>query len=358
MKKSVKCEWSMVDSQCLSRSRRESVSTLSLLDGNNKWSLIRFLKPVVCFLFFFISTAGFSQSVSAALDRDKILLGEQVTLQFSLNGLNPLTTYISNWPYVDDTINHIEVIKRDSIDTVNVNGLNSYEQNFILTGFDSGRWQLGPFNFVLQDKTTGKPINLTTQPLFLTVLPVDVSSLKDYHPIKDVIEVTSSFNWFPIIIAAVVLIAGIILYIVIKNRKKKVVAAPKIILKGTPFERAIEKLRELQNQPLASAAEIKKFHSDIDIICRQYFEEMLHVKAMQATISELFSRMNVYMQDASLRSKMRQLFELHAAVKFAKYMPPAEQSRSALKEVIACLQSIDGTVQQAKDNANRLVSKY
>ena len=311
-----------------------------------------------CIWFLLKSAASFSQSASASLDRDKILLGEQVTLQFNLNSINPLTTYITTWPGMGDTINHIEIIKKNAIDTVNVNGLNSYIQKFTLTGFDSGRWQLGPFHFVLHDKSSGKPINLTTRPLYLTVLPVDVSYLKDYHPIKDVIEVTSSFNWIPVIIAASVLIAGVIIYVLIKKRKKKIVTEPKMVLKGTPLERAIEKLRALQNHPPGSTSEIKKFHSDIDLICRQYFEEMLHIKAMQATTSELFARMNVYMQDANLRSKMRQLFDLHASVKFAKYMPPAEQSRSALNEVIVCLQAIDASGQQAKDNANRLVSKY
>jgi hypothetical protein len=339
----VNCELSMVNSR---RSLNDEVFFSS------------FVRSFLSCLFFSIAACSFSQSVSATLDRDKILLGEQVSLRFNLNSLNPLTTNIETWPTLADTVNHIEIVKRNAVDTVNVNGLDSYEQNFVLTGFDSGRWELGPFRFVLHDRTTGKKINLTTQPLYLTVLPVDVSSLKDYHPIKDVIDVTSSFNWLPVIIAAAVVIAGIILYIVIKKRKKKIVAEPKIVLKGTPFERAVEKLRALQSHALTTTAEIKKFHSDIDFICRQYFEEMLHVKAMQATTSELFSRMNVYMQDSGLRSKMRQLADLHASVKFAKYMPPAEQSRSALKEVITCLQAIDLSAQQAKENANRMVSKY
>jgi hypothetical protein len=182
-----------------------------------------------------IPTLSFSQSASAALDRDKILLGEQVTLQFNLNNLNPLTTYVSIWPAPGDTMNHVEIVKRNDIDTVNVNGLNSYEQKFILTGFDSGRWQLGPFNFVLQDKTTGKQINLSTQPLYLTVLPVDVSSLNDYHPIKDVIEVTTTFNWLPVIIVATLLIAGVVIFIMLKKRKKRPAPEPKIVLKGTPL---------------------------------------------------------------------------------------------------------------------------
>ena len=145
----VNCELSMVN--------RERSINIGLL-------IRKYLHAFFCCLFCSISAISFSQSASAALDRDKILLGEQVTLQFNLNNLNPLTTYVSTWPAPGDTMNHLEIVKRNDIDTVNVNGLNSYEQKFTLTGFDSGRWQLGPFNFVLQDKTTGKQINLSTQP--------------------------------------------------------------------------------------------------------------------------------------------------------------------------------------------------
>jgi hypothetical protein len=316
------------------------------------------VKLFLLFAFYFSLNILSAQSVSAALDRDKILLGEQVTLRFNLNDLNPLTSFVTAWPPLSDTVNHIEIIKRDPVDTINVNGLNSYQQNFTLTCFDSGKWQLGPFNFLIQDKTSGKQIKLATHVMYLTVLPVDVSSMKDYHPIKDVIGVKTYFNWLPVIIAASVLVAAAIIFIIIKKRKKKIATEPKIILKGTPLERAVEKLQRLENQVLTSAAEIKKFHSEIDIICRQYFEEMLHVKAMQSTTSELFSRMNVYMQDSELRSKFYQIFEMNAAVKFAKYMPLDAESRSLLSGVIFCLQKIDTSAQQAKDNANRMVSKY
>ena len=127
---------------------------------------------------------------------------------------------------------------------------------------------------------------------------------------------------------------------------------------GTPLERAVEKLQQLSIQSLNTNAEIKKFHSDIDIICRQYFEEVMQVKAMQATTSELFSRISVYMQDANLRGKVRDIFDLNASVKFAKYFPDEAESKTTLNEVIASLQKIDLVIQQAKGNADRMVSKY
>lgn len=302
-----------------------------------------------------LHTFSFAQTVSATLDRDKILLGEQVTLKITLTELNESLSFVAALPQINDTVNHIEVVKRNAVDTIKVNNTNSYQQIFTLTSFDSGRWQLGPFYFTIQDKTTGKKTRLNTEPLFITVLTVDVSSMKDYHPLKDIIDVETSFNWLPVIIAVAVIVAAIIIFIIIKNRKKKIKETPKVVLKGTALERAIEKLQILEKEPLTSTEAIKKFHSEIDFITRQYFEEMTQVKALQLTTTELFHRMHVYMQDAKLRSKFQQVFETNAAVKFAKYMPQQDESKNILKETINSLQQIDNLVNAARNNANRMV---
>lgn len=327
---------------------------------NTKWFAFKSFKKLFLFLisYFLFLIHLSAQSVSASLDRDKILLGEQVTLQLNITGVNTDTSFIASWPQINDTINHLEILKRTAIDTIAVNGSNSYQQNFTITGFDSGKWQLGPFNFLIQNKTSGKQIKVSSPAIFLTVLPVDVSSLKDYHPLKDIIEVEPVFNWLPVIISIAVIIIAIIVFIIIKKRKKKIKETPKPVLRGTPLERAIEKLMQLQKQSLNSNAEIKKFHSEMDIICRQYFEEATNVKAMQATTSELFSRMNVYMQRADLRERLRDIFDVNASVKFAKYFPAETESKNILNDVIASLEEIDALVQQAKSNADRMVSKY
>ena len=320
---------------------------------NSQRSTLQSFKYLLLLLtFYFLHFTLSAQSVSASLDRDKILLGEQVTLQLNLTGVNPLLFYVANWPQITDTLNHIEIIKRTSIDTIEVNGTNSFQQNFIITGFDSGRWQLGPFNFVLQDKTTGKQITIASPAVYLTVLPVDVSALKTYHPLKDIIEVQTPFNWIPVIIGAVILIAAVIIFIIIKKRKKKIVVSSKPMLPGTPIQRAMEKLQQLEKQLLNSDVDIKKIHSDIDMTCREYFKETTNVQAMQATTAELFSRMNILIPDTGMRKKMQEIFELNASVKFAKYMPSATQSKTILEQVIDNLQQLDNLKHQANNNAH------
>lgn len=303
---------------------------------------------------FFVSSAQF---VSASLDRDKILLGEQVTLQFNLSNINQNAFFVTSWPHLKDTIAHIEILKRTSVDTINVNGYNSYQQSFTVTSFDSGRWQLGPFLFELQDKITNKKIQLKTDALYLSVLPVDVSSMQDYHPLKDIIEVEKKFSWLPVFIAIAVCLLAVIIFFILKKNKQK--PAPlKPVLKGTALQRTLEKLYALEKMPLTSTTEIKKFHSEADIITRQYFEEVMHLKALQLTDTELLPRVNVYLQQAQLRSSLLDIFQINQSVKFAKYMPQAEESRNMLKEIIKSLNKIDEIINTSRNNAEQLVSKY
>ncbi|MBS1745187.1 MAG: hypothetical protein JST21_03340 [Bacteroidetes bacterium] len=312
----------------------------------------------VLFILLLSSLNVFSQSVSASLDRNKILLGEQVTLNFTLNNLNEHGAFVSSWPQINDTVNHVEVLKRSKIDTLAISDTYTYQQNFTLTSFDSGRWQIGPFTFLIKDKISGETIKLTTSTLYITVLPVDVSAMTDYHAMKEIIDVPVTFDWMPVLIALVVILIALIAFLIIRKQKMKPKEAPGEILIGTPLERAIEKLQALEKTKLASTTDIKRFHTDIDEITRKYFEEMTQVKALQLTTSELFGRLHVYLQDNALRNSFLQVFETNASVKFAKYTPQTQESKNTLKAVINSLQQIDDIVNTARNHANRLVQKY
>src|SRR5436305_13065348 len=85
------------------------------------------ISTVKCFLlftFYFLINCVSAQSVSASLDRDKILLGEQVTLQFNLGNVSNLTSFVASWPQLPDTLSHTEILKKGSIDTITVNDVN------------------------------------------------------------------------------------------------------------------------------------------------------------------------------------------------------------------------------------------
>lgn len=278
---------------------------------------IRHYYPKISLLFvsFLVANFSFSQTVSASLDRDKILLGEQVTVELKAENINTQSFPILAWFSLPDTSHHIEVVKRSPIDTVVVNGSTSYVQNITLTSFDSGDWKLPPL-FVILQNSNKKNDTLKANELSLEVLPVDVTDMQEYHPMKDIINVDVQPDYLSVAgIVLLVLLAGIaVWYFFFRKKKEKTVLQP--VAARSLFETTIEQLEKLQKEnPPAQA-----FYTRLDEICRAFFQNQLHMRAMQLTSDEMMIQLNVYIQQES-RTSFYQLLRLISAVKFAKYQP-------------------------------------
>lgn len=310
----------------------------------------KLILPVI--VFFMAHQSLNAQTVSAVTDRNKILIGEQVVLQLKAEDINTTKTLLESWFTIFDSSNHIQIIKREPVDTVDVNGLTTYLQKIILTSFDSGRWKLAPLKITFIDRATGKQSSLQTDSVALEVIPVNVSVLKNYHDVKDILDVPVQTNYMLYaIIAAVVIILAIISWFIIKRFKNKKPAIAKLVYKGTVLEHALQQIKELQQQNLSGKVNIKSFYTKLTTICRDYFEEQLQVRSSQATSDELMILLAAYLQNEKMRTAFYQLLRLSDAVKFAKYLPGEEQNNQAIDTAIASLTHIDGLIKQIKQHA-------
>ena len=277
----------------------------------------------------------YSQTLSVTLDRDKILLGEQVTLELKAENINTQSSPILIWFSLPDTMNHIEVVKRSPIDTISVNGTTSYVQNIILTSFDSGDWKLPPLRVLLQSSDDKKD-TLAANELTIEVLPVDVSNLQQYHPMKDIIDVEVSYNYW--LIAGVVVFLLLTVFIVWYFFFKKKNKTPEVIqpvAAQSLFEAAIEQLEKL----LKDNPPIPAFYTKLDEICRTFIQNQLHMRALQLTSDELMLQLNVYIKPEA-RTPFYQLLRLINAVKFAKYQPDETQKATDINTAKEAIQHI------------------
>ncbi len=316
------------------------------MENGKRTSLKAFLLFTFCFLFFI--SRSFSQTVSASLDRDKILIGEQVTLELKAD-VNDRNYSLVTWFNFPDTINHLEVVKRSNLDTVETGGSTSYVQTLTLTSFDSGLWKLPPLVVVLQDRPSSKQLPFKADTLSLQVLPVDVSNMQDYHDIKSIIQVEGQDNsWIiiAIVVAAVVLIALLVWWL-LKKRKKKIIPAPeKPAFKGTPLQWAMEQLGLLEKENLLSKDQTKLFYTRLDEIYSMYFEMQFHSGVLQLTADELMKRVKLYYPGDTLRNKFYELIRLCEAVKFAKYIPHQEENDAAISTAREAIQFMDNSLHQ------------
>ena len=81
-------------------------------------SIYHYIKTLVLFsVLSFTVSQSFSQQAGAQLEKEQITLGEQIKLKLSLSRVDKGSIVLSEWFNLPDTGNHIEVIKREKVDS-------------------------------------------------------------------------------------------------------------------------------------------------------------------------------------------------------------------------------------------------
>ncbi len=289
------------------------------------------------FAAFFIAPS-FAQSIITQVDRDKISIGEQFTLELKVSGLEVAGKAISVWFNMPDTINHLEVIERSKIDTIEVNGAYTFAQKITVTSFDSGSWEIPSLSIVLTERSNNQNITQTTKPIPIEVLPVDVSQLKDYHDIKEILEVKEKNS--PLVIGLIIalsLISLIAIYKLASAKKRHAIAKPVVQSNLSPLEWAMAELDKLNKEGLTTKDGVKEHYQRITAISRQFFYLQFHGLSLQQTTDEWMLELKSLPAEHDTKTAFFQLLRLADTVKFAKYLPPSadnEQAVSIAKNMI------------------------
>ena len=313
---------------------------------NSQWSIVnsRFLKVILLIFTIHISLlTSFSQKVSATVDRDKILIGEQITLQIKVDDVST-SKGINQWFNLPDSFNHFEIVKRFTVDTINIDGSVSYLQKIILTSFDSGYWQI-PSLTILFNSTK----KIISDSIAVTVLPVDVSGLKDYHDIKEIIEVKKETDWlFIAATAAAVIISVILIYFIIQYfRKRKRV--PKQKIRAFSIDDILKEIEKLQQKKLEGTGEHKLLFTNLINICREFSDTQLQIHSADKTTDEYILLVKNKIGTEPMQVKYFQLLRLSDAVKFAKYIPVNDECIEAFITAKTFVQTIHQyTIKQNK----------
>ncbi|BAV10322.1 hypothetical protein FLA_6384 [Filimonas lacunae] len=268
-----------------------------------------------------------AQRVSAELDKDKILIGGQVTLQVKLEDFNPRLFTLQSWFNIPDTGNHIEVVRRGKIDTVLVGGYITYIQKLVITSFDSGSWKLPLLAVNVFRQGESKSTELKAPWLNLDVLTVDVSAMKEYHPVKGIVEIKILNNvWLIGVLAIMSLVSGYILwwFIRVRKRARKMAHLSRLRKRGrSPLYRATQQFTALKKAVPIPYDQIKEFYTQVDDICRIYLSEMFLEQTMQCTSEEIMVLVRKYITDEEAVEEFRVMLVMCDSVKFAKYLPSA-----------------------------------
>ncbi|MCX7641588.1 MAG: hypothetical protein N2Z20_03025 [Elusimicrobiales bacterium] len=158
-------------------------------------------------------------------------------------------------------------------------------------------------------------------------LPLEIKPLynpKETDEIKDIAPIVEFLWWLKALIIVLILISAYILIrILTKNKKKKLVVMSQLDTR-TPYERAMDKIKELISKKLIEQDKIKEYYTELSDIVRKYIEEEFFISATQMTSNELIKKLKNDLK-IEIIIPLREFLEISDLVKFAKYIPEIER---------------------------------
>ena len=281
-------------------------------------------------LFGLICTVNAQENpVSTTVDTTSIRIGEQIQFKIQVQSVDEVI-----FPELElDSLKKIEVVESLPIDTLK----NILEKKYLLTSFDSGRYQFPEQKVFIALDT------FYTKSFMVDVVTVKVDTTKQkMFPIKAIKEEPKTFDdykhllWW--LIPILVLIA-VILYFIF--RKKAPEEEVKIYV--APIQEALQRLKELDEKQLLQQNKIKAYYSELTDIVRTYIEKDIKIPALESTTNELVETIIDFNESSHLGiapetiTQLKKVLEGADLVKFAKSKPLVEEirtDRSIIEEII------------------------
>lgn len=287
-----------------------------------------------------------SQTLSATLNRDKILIGEQISLELKADGINLQQYHLKQWFNVADTFNSFEVLQRNDIDTIKVGSKTGFIQKIVLTSFDSGYWQIPSLNLVLENQLNNSLINLSTNSLYVTVLSVNVDSLKDFHDIKAIEIVEKYTDWKLIITIILALVIAFFTFLWFKSKKQILPSTNKLSTEPT-HQWALTQIDLLLQEQLLEKHSYSLFYTKLIQISKTFTDATLKMNSQFKTVDEYSILLKGKLGNETMQTQYFQLLRLSNAVKFAKYIPNNQQNNDAVKTVVNMIHTLHKTSSKA-----------
>ncbi|MDX2068668.1 MAG: hypothetical protein SFV55_09595 [Haliscomenobacter sp.] len=307
-----------------------------------------------CTLCFFALTGlGAQVTVSAQLKTQEILIGDQVRLTLRISLPAGTTFKAVKIKEALKQVPKVELVEQGSLLTVAREPQQILEQQFVLTSFEAGTYEIPPINIDFEEGGLIKSASAgTALPLKVSSIPVNPER-DTLRAIKDINreEIRVSDFIFPALIVLVLLaLLGLSIYYLLRRKRKQ---QPAMVLPPPPpppaHETALQKLLELEQSDLLDNGEVNAFQTQLTYILREYLEGRYGIHALESTTDDILASLrNIGVPD-EWRVQLRQMLQTADLVKFAKAQPP-------LSFHVEALYSVKTFVEQTKEEEDATVS--
>ena len=271
----------------------------------------------------------------ARLDSASIMIGDQIGFEVGITVPESFSVLFPT--FTDPITQNIEIIRKDPIDTVAVDNGLLMRQQYVVTSFDSGYFQLPRFEFLFHHLEDTILYRTNTNTLYLMVNTPVVDTTQAFKAIKGPIAEPYTFmEILPWALLGLAVIGGILFLVwyIIKRRQNRPLFVPKPKPALPPDQMALQKFEELRLAKVWQQGKLKAYYTEMTDIAREYFEGRYHFEAMEMTSDEILQTLRNNKVNEEDYGKMKNVLQLADLVKFAKAHPTPLENDVCLNHCI------------------------
>ncbi|GGE03416.1 hypothetical protein GCM10010831_01310 [Psychroflexus salis] len=258
----------------------------------------------------------YGQTANASIDRDSILIGEQIKYRIEVDTKAEDSVIFPE----GQTFVPLETVEAFPIDTLQIEPRLILIREYALTQFDSGQYTI-PKQFI--QLKNGQVFTDSIRVIVNNVV-VDTTKQKLY-PIKDYIEVDKAFKfptwiWKLLLIILIIVVLAYIIYRFWQHKKEQKIKLP-------PYEQALKALENLDRSKFIEERNLREYYSMLTFISRKYLEDEVEVRAMEYTTQELIYDLQMRKDAGKIKLQQetihhfKQILERADLAKFARSQP-------------------------------------
>lgn len=280
-------------------------------------------------------SAATAQNVilNAKLDTFAMRIGEQTRARLELSidsGYNVVLPELEK----EKLIEGIEVLESKEYSQNVDGGRKNYIQEYLITSFDSTRYEIPPFEVVV-DKDT-----FASNRLILDVysVEIDTANINNIAGPAEVVDVQLTWEEVrdAIYLAIILILVAVALVMttisLIKN--KPIIRIVKVKPKLPSHVIAINRIDEIRNnESLSAEGNEKEYYTQLTDVLREYMHDRFGIDAQEMTTSEIIDEL-LKIKDKDSIKELKEILEVADLVKFAKMKPDERENRLNMTNAI------------------------
>jgi hypothetical protein len=294
-------------------------------------------KPAAILIYLIISFAtarAQDVKVTAAFDTSRIYIGDQTNFTITID--KPVNSVLDIPFFRDSLKKNLDILKGPSVDTSYLkDGRMRLVQKYLVTSFDSGKYQLAPV--YAEMKEAGGIKRYYSDYSQLEVMRVKIAPPDSVSKIFDIVQPYKApltageiLPW--VLLAIVASVAVWFIIRLIKKMRRKEAGIISVVEKEPAHIIAFRQLEQLKNEKLWENGELKAYYTRLTEIARLYLENRYNIFSLELTTPETLAELKKtgFKENGSFK-KIKNVLTGADLVKFAKFKPDSSENELQYK---------------------------